>query len=267
MAMYTCYYDASGSQSQPDKPLVVVGLLSTEGKWLKCEKEWDAVLAEFGAPYLHMKEFAPGVGPFASWKDDKPRRADFLNRLIMVLKHHVNKVFQYRMVPDVFWTLNKERKLVEEWGGPYALLAAFSLLQAESWWEIRHGLQGHQLHQVVEKGDAGQGAFMNSASKWERPPTLLRKVDPATGRHLVPFQATDFLAYESRRNIEIGLSGQEQTIRASLAELLRQLPYERGYIDEEVMRRAFDGLLANIPKRLPNEISASTSAPTPSAPE
>lgn len=266
MAMYACYYDASGSETQPHKPLVVVGLLSTEEKWLKCEQEWNVVLEEFGAPYLHMKEFAPGVGPFESWKDDKPRRAEFLNRLIKVLKQRVDKIFQYRLVPEVFWKLNREYMLVEEWGGPYAVLAAITILQADGWWEIRYGMRGHQILHVVEQGDAGQGALFKYASQWERPPTAMRKIDPHTKRHFVPFQATDFLAYESRRNIELGLAGKDQTIRASLVELLKQLPYERAYIDEEVLRRAFDGLLPGMPKRQPSaSASVSPSQSPPSA--
>jgi len=234
MVMYSTYYDASGSQNLADKPLVVVGLLSTEEKWLKCEREWDQALEEFEVPYLHMKEFAPGAGPFESWKDDKPRRAEFLERLIKVLKRRVNIVFQYRLVPEIFRKLDLEYTLTEEWGGPYALICGITIRVADDWFE-RH-YPGDRLKHIVEKGDAGQGQLIKQTLGFPNPPLLQTKVDPTTRRHFVPFQAADLLAYEARVNIQRHLAGEEQKVRESLSGLRKQIPHCAHFADEEVLR-------------------------------
>src|SRR5947209_8051688 len=88
MALFQAYYDASGTQSAPDGGLCVVGLVSSEEKWLKFEPRWEAVLNEFGVTAHHMKEFT-GPAPkseFAKWGRDSERRARYLAALIKATK-------------------------------------------------------------------------------------------------------------------------------------------------------------------------------------
>src|SRR6266852_3977900 len=79
---YGAYFDASGHPDDSES-LFVSGFVSTGEKWLKFEQEWNSLLSGYGivAPF-HMKEFAPGVGQYASWKDDKHRRAELLEKAI-----------------------------------------------------------------------------------------------------------------------------------------------------------------------------------------
>ncbi len=233
MAMYACYYDASSSQSKSTKPLVVVGLLSTMKKWLRCESDWRGVLKDFGVPYLHMKEFAHSTGPFAAWKGDEAKRAEFLAHLIKLLKRRVNIVFQYRLVPDVFHKLDREYRLTEAWGNPYAFTAAVTIRLADEWFESAY--PNDQVSHVVEKGDAGQGQLLGRFAGLRFAPALRPKVDQETGHHFIPFQAVDLMAYEARLNIERHLEGKEQVIRQSLAEL-RKIPHRAYLCDEEVLR-------------------------------
>lgn len=70
MATFAAYFDASG---HPDSgtALFVSGFVSSEKKWLLFEQEWAALLAGYRiTPPFHMKEFAPGAGQYAAWKDD-----------------------------------------------------------------------------------------------------------------------------------------------------------------------------------------------------
>jgi len=233
MAMYTCYYDASSTQEESTRPLVVVGLLSTVKKWLKFEREWERVLEEFEAPYLHMKEFAHSVGPFATWKNDDAKRAGFIGSLIKVLKRRVNMVFQYRLVPDVFHKFDREYMLTEAFGNPYAFTTMATVRLAQYWFESHYPKD--QIEHVVEKGDAGQPRLLALFAGLPYVPALKPKVDPKTGQHLVPFQAADLLAYEAYLNIFRHLKGQKQVIRRSLAEL-RKIPFRAHLCDDEVMQ-------------------------------
>src|SRR2546422_1547727 len=233
MAMYTCYYDASSAQDSATKPLVVVGLLSTMKKWLKCENEWDAVLGEFELPYLHMKEFAHSVGPFAALKNDLDKRAEFLAGLIGVLKRRVNIIFQYRLVPEVFHKFDHEYTLREALGNPYAFTTMATIRLANEWFESHY--PNDQIEHVVEKGDIGQAQLLAQFAGLPYAPTLKPKIEPKTQRHLVPFQAVDLLAYEAYLNINRHLEGKKQVLRKSLAEL-RKIPHCARLCDDEVMQ-------------------------------
>ncbi len=245
MAMYTAYYDASNKESDTDRPLVVVGLLSTVTSWARLEREWNEVLADFQVPYLHMREFAPCTKVFASWKRDEKRRAEFLEALARVTKRGVNKCFQLRLVPAAYIKLNAEFTLVEEFGGAYSFLTGVSYLKAGEW--FRKNYPSHQIKHVVEAGDAGQGAFIVRASQLDNPPVPQPKKDPVTGLVFPPFQAVDLLAYEGRLNIERHLNNDQRRARESLLMLRRLIPCDLRYFDEESLRADFERM--EVPRR------------------
>ena len=91
--MFVAFYDASGSEEDRDGSLYVVGYAIHRAEVAKLDRDWSAVLRRFEVPYFHMKEFAPGVGPFAPWRDDTDKRRNFLEQLFRVVKKDVNKSF------------------------------------------------------------------------------------------------------------------------------------------------------------------------------
>jgi len=249
---FAAYYDASGSQSD-DGLLVVAGLVSTENKWIRFEREWDAVLSRFGVPYFHMKEFAPSTGPFAKWKNSTAHeeRRGFLAALVKTIKHGIHKSFVTALMLDDFAQVNRQFKLREWYGGAYSCCASSCLAKIERW-KAKDHRQDRILH-IFEKGDCGQGQFLKFSRLAGISPCSKEKIDPATKRWFGPFQACDLLAWEYRRRIGASMVNGEFMFetavpsRASFAAITRTLPYDAG-----IQRRA--GLLSDChkyPERFP----------------
>jgi hypothetical protein len=87
---FTAYFDGSGSPDE-GKAFVVAGYLSSADQWLQFDREWRECLEDEGVSSFHMRDFAPSLREFAAWKDDEPRRKQFLGRLIRITKFHVRK--------------------------------------------------------------------------------------------------------------------------------------------------------------------------------
>src|SRR5438128_1203686 len=133
LAMFMAFYDASGSERDRDGSLYVVGMLSTAQKWLRLDREWSDVLRGFRVPYFHMKEFAPGVGPFEPWRDDAEKRREFLEELFRVVKKGVNKSFGHGFSLAEFRAVNKVYRFSEHYGGAYCFAAGACLASVKQW--------------------------------------------------------------------------------------------------------------------------------------
>src|ERR1700729_2721075 len=92
MAMFTVYFDVSGHPDNTDV-VSVGGFAANAGQWIRFEKEWKKVLADYGMGSLHMKHFAHSTGEYTSWKGDESRRRAFLSALIVVIKKRVRHSF------------------------------------------------------------------------------------------------------------------------------------------------------------------------------
>ena len=255
--MLRAYYDAAGSEDDGGGALTVVGLLSTEKKWLRFEQDWNRVLRDFGVPYFHMKEFAPSTGPFEKWKDDPHRRADFLLKLIAVTKRRTNKTFVSVVELAGYNEANLEYRLKESFGGAYGLACYTCLRQVDTFLERRYP-HNMVLH-IPEKGDRGQGPFLMLIGKEQTrgEVTPKRKGESVTGLPVSPFQACDFIAWEVRRNVIDNLGDRATEVRRSLAEIVRQLPgterHARWTCDRIVnLCRQSEG---EIPARRPHTVS------------
>ena len=79
--MFKAYFDASGHPAE-GKVVSVAGFVAEETQWQHFQRNWQNTLDDFGVQALHMREFAHSVGEFTEWKNDEPKRRDFLKRLI-----------------------------------------------------------------------------------------------------------------------------------------------------------------------------------------
>src|SRR5579872_4678568 len=75
VAMYSAYFDASGTKRTP--VLTLGGFVSTVAKWERFEKQWARILKANDVSFFHMTEFASSKGEFADWKGDSERRRKF----------------------------------------------------------------------------------------------------------------------------------------------------------------------------------------------
>ncbi len=228
MAVYSAYYDASGSETAPDEPIVVTGVVGKEAGWLALERAWLAVLRAHNVPYIHMKEIEYGKSPFVG----TAKNHALFNRLVRVIKDHTRKTFHIRLVPSDVAAVAVEYDLSLA-GGAYALAAQAAIANVDNW--FRAHTKPAPLHHFVEKGDTGQQHFRRLQSAEEDPATILPSKSPITGERFVPFQVADFLGYEHRRAMKYQLRDGQIEMRESLAVILKNLPVDRFMVDQEML--------------------------------
>lgn len=222
MVTFRAYYDASGSESRPGA-LVVVGVAATERKWPRFERRWEKVLSDYGVTNLHMKEYTAGRGEFASWYDDKERRAAFSAALLKALKHGTNKVFFVGISSQSIEAADH----VCHWraGGGYVLVANVCRRMVERW--IKKHPAGGTVHHVFEKGDLGEADLPKIVPLQGRYASfsIVPKLNPQ-GERIRGFEGADFVAWEVRRLLDDVGGGGPVKLRVAVQEIARQLPME-----------------------------------------
>lgn len=234
LAVFTVYYDASGSEST-NRPLVLAGLLSTERKWIKFEHDWQAFLAKHGVPYLHMKEFAHSRGPFSDWKGQEAKRKGFLREAIQVIKRRVHMTFESHAFPDDYRAVDKLYDLKSLPDHLYSVVSIGAADRINAW--VRRQHPGCRVHHVFESGDMGQGLFFRHVSaELAASMTTLPKIDAISGQWFAPFQAADLVAYEFRLAAEKYLAaGGSAPARGVLKEIVQHLPAGSIFMNQEIL--------------------------------
>jgi hypothetical protein len=190
MAKFTAYFDASGAPDQ-GVALSVAGLIAPTEQWIEFEKNWKAALNAYGVSELHMREFAPGSGEFASWKDDKRRRVLFLERLINIIKTRLHHSFVNCVMLEHHHRVGQMYPLLRSWK-PFAL-AGNNCIDKVRKWAHRMAAPLDEVQCVFENGDKDKGDLINHCEKHHGfIPTFLNK------KQNIAFQAADLLAYEHR---------------------------------------------------------------------
>jgi len=198
--MFTAYFDASGSGNQ-GVALTVAGFVATKEQWVEFERNWKESLAAYQASCLHMKEFAPGIGEYASWKDDKEKRRSFLERLIGITAIRVRHCFASTVWQRDYSTVDKRYCLSERYH-PFAL-AGLTCIQRVQEWAIRQGISLNEIAYVFEDGDKHKGNLIQRCEEIHHFVPMFEKKHRSCA-----FQAADLLAYESRRgNLAVSESG------------------------------------------------------------
>ena len=190
MAMFTVYFDASGSPDDlQTAALVVAGSLTTAEQWIEFERNWNSVLREFGVSSLHMKYFAHSAGEYSSWKGDERKRRRFLSKLINVVTTRIQHTFASSILMADYRSVDEEYRLHEEIK-PYAIAGVTCVAKTREWAKER-GVNQEQIAYFFEDGDKDKGNLiqhMKLAHGFE--PFFLPK------EKSVAFQAADLLAYE-----------------------------------------------------------------------
>ena len=229
MALFGCWYDTAGSESDKErKVLVTAGSIATVTKWEKFDRAWMKVLNDNEVTELHMKYFAHGEAQYKPWKQDKVRRARFLSDLTNVAKRGINKAFVSALPMADYDTVNTEFCLREEIGTPYAVTQALCLARGLKWLHDRKGGE-HNAQFFIEQGDTGQPEFLKRAHRllgWA--PIPLPRMEQKSGEAYTPFQLADLIAYEHRLRYNRHLDASEQELRKSFIAIRRMLPIQVG---------------------------------------
>lgn len=162
MAMFTGYFDASGAPDQ-GAALSVAGFVAKAEQWIEFERNWKEALKAYGVTDLHMKDFGPGAGQYASWKDDKRKRRLFIERLVNIIKTRVRHSFvnsvmlaDYRKVDELY--------PLSEMNKPFAL-AGSACIEKVRRWARKWSIDENQIAYTFEDGDKDRGDLIRCAER------------------------------------------------------------------------------------------------------
>lgn len=85
LVVLVAYFDESGAKDTP--VMTMAGYMADERRWKRFEREWAKGLNEYGAKYLHMREYAQSKGEFNGWPEWK--RVALMQKLTWVIRSNV----------------------------------------------------------------------------------------------------------------------------------------------------------------------------------
>lgn len=218
MVTYRAYYDASGSETDKTGVVVVYALIASENRWRRFEQGWEELLRGAGLSALHMKSVFADLKRLHPGEDDKAiqtRLDALLDGALAALHPWVRKSFSMSLSLDDYRTMNREYPLAESFGNGYAFAAVACVRRVQEW-RRRQRPHAPILH-IFEAGDNGQDfllAAMPKLAKLGYTYAVVPKCDPETDVRVREFEATDYLAWETRRIHHAIAAGQRLRQRA-----------------------------------------------------
>jgi hypothetical protein len=222
MAMFTAYFDDSGSPDQ-GVCLTVAGYVSTVEKWIRFEKEWRAILYENDIEYFHMKEYAHSVGQFKKWKGKEGKRKIFLKRLVACVKKTAHKSFSSAALLKEYNEMDALYPLHEAAGYPFAMCGRSCAAKINRWRQRNNIAEPIEL--IFESGTK-HAADLFRVLKRDGLPLPIFKDKKEFGA----LQAADFVAWEHTKaltGLHLGTIKGLKDIRKSLA-ALNSIPNDWG---------------------------------------
>jgi hypothetical protein len=210
MATLKAYFDDSERNV-----ITFSGYLGTADQWEDFELRWDRLLKLHSIPYFHMKEFAPSVGAFSSWKDDENRRRELVQDICAMIDGLGVRSVSASL--DCSTIRVREGEKFDEL--PLAVAVCMRELLGLTW--KPQGLYD-SVECICDRMDdpfniqaKAEEYILRSHPKvrewWQSgcvTITPLRKED--SWREIRPIQIADFLAWESRNGAEIKLGYKQQ---------------------------------------------------------
>jgi hypothetical protein len=238
--MMTCYFDESGGADLGWT--YVCGYVASVDQWERFEIDWKIFLAKYDIPYFHMKECAHFKGPFSKWKNNESSRNCFLRDASLIIRAYVRHSFVSLVSHDIFAEANMIYKFCEVFKTPYSLAGRACI-------EAAHEEIGSEIKYVFEDGCPDKGGLIHSMTAC-LPCRRLPSFEPSrnfistnqwpNGRiGVIPLQAADFLAYESRKLLidREKLKIDPSKFRKSLLALSRNVPLTLCLITPDVIDR------------------------------
>ena len=200
MAVLKAYIDDSGDQWPGHTALSMAGYIATVEAWDRFEPAWNCVLDEFGAPYLHMKEFRKRWGPFQSWPESEEKDVAFLAKLTAVIGNAGFGAFGAVVVLDDLKRFNNEHALSLDAKAVaiYASMMELRMVQPKECVEVTLDRMT-KPHAAIAKVEeyAINGQFTNLSFH------PLPENGTNGSRNMPSLQAADFLAWEIRKEYEL----------------------------------------------------------------
>ena len=206
---FFCYLDCSGSSTDENrkKTISVGGYISHETKWAEFEVLWQYILYRYDIRELCMSDFAHSEREFKKWKDQPLKRRDFMVSVGDAVNSLTMQVVGATLHLESYDEVDKRVQLHEMLGSPYTV-AAISAFASVVDWHNRYRIN-EPLLTFFERGDNAQHELRKTFDrlKWDandlvHPPEFkAKRWEDRDGkvRHLYPFQACDFIAYEQAK--------------------------------------------------------------------
>jgi hypothetical protein len=194
VAVFTAYFDASGSESST--VMSVAGFVSRLEKWVRFESAWKSFLPETVSMF-HMTDFVTGREGWESWKgpEHRKRRAQLLQNLVGCIKLHTNQGFTSSVRLSEYREVNKLYRLRERVGSPYVLLGMSELGRLKMWAE-KGKIDRGKILCLFEDGDHGQGDLIKRARSEGF------NAVPQSKKDIRAFDACDLTAWRARAQID-----------------------------------------------------------------
>jgi len=188
MTRFEVYFDASGTPDDCDA-VVVAGFIAKSEQWIEFERNWQEALSHYGVSRLHMREYAHSIGEFSSWRDDRTKRARFLERLVNIIRTRTLHSFATAVMMDAYREIDK-RYCLSESHRPFAL-AGIACIEKVRRWSEQGGISQENISYIFEDGDEDKNKLTVATQQQFRfaPRYVQKDVSYA-------LQAADLLAYE-----------------------------------------------------------------------
>lgn len=194
--MFAAYFDESGTPDESHVVLTVAGFVSTITKWGRFEKEWPAILKEFGLPdgtVFHMNRFASSQPPYDVFKQQSERKAALVSNLVACTKRNVNKAFSCSVALRDWESLNRRYRVSESLGFPYAFCGRTCVGQVIKWARGK-SISPNKINFFFEHGAKHRGQLDKILRANDGIEPLFR-----TKEEQVQFQPADLLAWKHRK--------------------------------------------------------------------
>jgi hypothetical protein len=189
---YSGYFDASypGSLAVAHPVITVAGAIAPVKKWVRFERDWNAVLQQEKVTGFHATDFSASKGEYKEWRRDKPRRTNFMRQLNAIIKANINRFFMVSVELQAWEEVNSEYLLTETFHSPYAMAGFTALVQARKW--AKGKKIKTPIEYIFEDGDDGWMGLRTLANKHHFEPIALPK------SKAIPCQVGDLLAWKNR---------------------------------------------------------------------
>jgi len=189
-----------------------------------------------------MKECSQFKGPFAKWKSNQSCRSLFLRDATSIARAYVQHSFVSLISHEIFAEADRVYKFCEVFKTPFSLAGRACI-------EAAHDVMGREMEYIFEDGCPDkQGLIhaMTACLPCRELPSFKSSRDfqpsnqwPDGRTGIIPLQAADFLAYESRKLLvdREKLKHGRTRFRKSLLALSKNVPLSLTLLTPEVIDR------------------------------
>lgn len=231
--MLAAYFDESGTHGAESMAVAVGGFIATADRWIEFDREWRAALKDYGLACFHTRDFVSNDRKY-QWG---PNRGPRMNRLMTIIKRHVQKGFAVSLDTDAFRQHVVSRKERRYFGNSTYNFCAATIMREVATWAQGQGID-IGISYTYERGARGWREFQTTYDKMcAHPPArafyrLIGNLELKDKAASTPLQAADFVAYTVHKGRPV--------LRGLKPVAPRKIPGFEGALDLPILYRHYD---------------------------